>query len=92
MLLLDEPGSTLDPLYQHSILQMELWFAAQGGVMLVIVHDLNLAARYCDGLLRLDKDGGFSSDRQSTCCMRGVVEDVWFRGIGAKIILSASSR
>lgn len=29
--------------------------------MLVIVHDLNLAARYCDDLLLLNKDRVFAS-------------------------------
>ncbi|WP_028239849.1 heme ABC transporter ATP-binding protein [Stutzerimonas azotifigens] len=55
-LLLDEPTSMLDPLHQHSILQATRAFAAQGAAVLVILHDLNLAARYCDRLLLL-QDG-----------------------------------
>ncbi|EHY75966.1 hemin importer ATP-binding subunit [Stutzerimonas stutzeri ATCC 14405 = CCUG 16156] len=55
-LLLDEPTSMLDPAHQHSILQAVRGFAEQGGAALVILHDLNLAARYCDRLLLL-KDG-----------------------------------
>lgn len=61
VLLLDEPTSMLDPLHQHSILQAVRRFADQGGAVLLIVHDLNLAARYCDDLLLLDKGGVFSS-------------------------------
>ena len=53
MLLLDEPTSMLDPAHQHSILQAVRRFAEQGGAALVILHDLNLAARYCDRLLLL---------------------------------------
>jgi len=53
VLLLDEPTSMLDPAHQHSILQTVRGFAAQGGAALVILHDLNLAARYCDRLLLL---------------------------------------
>ncbi|MCQ4296682.1 heme ABC transporter ATP-binding protein [Pseudomonas stutzeri] len=53
VLLLDEPTSMLDPAHQHSILQAVRGFAAQGGAALVILHDLNLAARYCDRLLLL---------------------------------------
>ena len=60
-MLLDEPTSMLDPLHQHSILQAVRRFADQGGAVLLIVHDLNLAARYCDDLLLLDKGGVFSS-------------------------------
>lgn len=61
VLLLDEPTSMLDPLHQHSILQAVRAFADQGGAVLVIVHDLNLAARYCDDLLLLHKGTVFSS-------------------------------
>ncbi len=53
VLLLDEPTSMLDPAHQHSILQAVRRFAEQGGSALVILHDLNLAARYCDRLLLL---------------------------------------
>lgn len=53
-LLLDEPTSMLDPLHQHTTLQALRQFANRGGAVLVILHDLNLAARYCDRLLLLD--------------------------------------
>lgn len=53
VLLLDEPTAALDPLHQHSILQAVRCFAERGAAVLVILHDLNLAARYCDRLLLL---------------------------------------
>ena len=53
VLLLDEPTAALDPLHQHSILQAVRGFAEQGAAVLVILHDLNLAARYCDRLMLL---------------------------------------
>lgn len=67
VLLLDEPTSMLDPSHQHSMLQAIRRFAAQGGAVLVILHDLNLAARYCDRLLLL-KDGSSYTE--------GAVEEV----------------
>jgi iron complex transport system ATP-binding protein len=54
-LLLDEPTSMLDPLHQHTILQAVRDFAGRGAAVLVILHDLNLAARYCDHLLLLQE-------------------------------------
>lgn len=52
-LLLDEPTSMLDPLHQQTILQAVRGFAGRGAAVMVILHDLNLAARYCDRLLLL---------------------------------------
>jgi iron complex transport system ATP-binding protein len=43
----------LDPLHQHTILHAVREFAGRGAAVLVILHDLNLAARYCDRLLLL---------------------------------------
>lgn len=54
-LLLDEPTSMLDPLHQHTTLQATQAFAAGGAAVMVILHDLNLAARYCHRLLLLDR-------------------------------------
>jgi len=53
VLLLDEPVSMLDPLHQHLSLQAVREMAASGVAVLVILHDLNLAARYCDRVLLL---------------------------------------
>jgi len=53
-LLLDEPTSMLDPLHQHTTLQAVRVFADRGAAVLVILHDLNLAARYCDRILLLE--------------------------------------
>lgn len=54
-LLLDEPTSMLDPLHQHTTLQAVRRFADQGAAVMVILHDLNLAARYCDQILLLEQ-------------------------------------
>ena len=55
ILLLDEPTSMLDPLHQHTCLQAVRRLAESGAAVLVILHDLNLAARYCDRLLLLEQ-------------------------------------
>lgn len=60
VLLLDEPTAMLDPQHQHGILQAVQELARRGVAVLVVLHDLNLAARYCDRLLLL-KEGGVHS-------------------------------
>lgn len=61
-LLLDEPTSMLDPLHQHTTLQAVSEFAGRGGAVMVILHDLNLAARYCDRVLLLDAGQSYALD------------------------------
>ncbi|MGH3515911.1 MAG: ABC transporter ATP-binding protein [Haloechinothrix sp.] len=51
-LLLDEPTNHLDIRYQHEILQL---VRTLGITTVVVLHDLNLAARYCDHLVLLDR-------------------------------------
>ncbi|MCB1308244.1 MAG: heme ABC transporter ATP-binding protein [Leptospiraceae bacterium] len=45
-LLLDEPTSSLDIRHQHEIMRVARSIAAEGLGVFVILHDLNLAARY----------------------------------------------
>ncbi len=61
VLLLDEPTSMLDPAHQHRVLRVLRDVAGRGAAVLVILHDLNLAARYCDRLLLLAEGGNRAS-------------------------------
>lgn len=49
-LLLDEPTNHLDVRYQHETLHL---VRELGTTTIVVLHDLNLAARYCDRLVLL---------------------------------------
>lgn len=55
ILLLDEPISALDIRFQLSILSMLKQLANEGKTIIVVLHDLNLAARYCSKLLLLSE-------------------------------------
>ena len=56
ILLLDEPTAFLDIGYQLSILtQVYKWKVESHLTVVIVVHDLNLAAQFCDRLLLLDK-------------------------------------
>ncbi len=48
-LMLDEPTGSLDPAHQHHVMRLLRTIAGGGDVgVLIILHDLNLAARYAD--------------------------------------------
>lgn len=55
-LLMDEPTASQDLAHQHRLLMLARGLAATGVGVLVVLHDLNLAARYADRLIVL-KDG-----------------------------------
>jgi len=56
ILLADEPISSLDIHYQIEVMELLKSFAHRGNSVMVAIHDLSLAARYCDRLC-LIKDG-----------------------------------
>ncbi|SFB52920.1 iron complex transport system ATP-binding protein [Rhizobium sp. NFR07] len=53
-LFLDEPTASLDLGHQISVLEEARDFAAGGGMVLAILHDLNLAAEFADHLIVLN--------------------------------------
>jgi len=54
-LILDEPSASLDLAHQEVVSHMLQFFTAQGAGVLMVLHDLNLAAKSADQLLLLDK-------------------------------------
>ena len=60
LLLLDEPTNHLDVHYQIAILDTVTQYIIHGGKSLVMVlHDANLASRYCDHIVMLYGDGKY---------------------------------
>lgn len=54
-LFLDEPVSSLDIKHQLMIMDVARQFAAAGGGVIAILHDLNLAAMYADQIVAIRK-------------------------------------
>jgi iron complex transport system ATP-binding protein len=61
VLLLDEPTSNLDVLHQLKILTLVRRLVDEGLTAIAAIHDLNLAARFCDQLVLL-ADGRVVTD------------------------------
>lgn len=53
-LLADEPVAALDPYHQLQVMEVLRATARSGACVIVVLHDLTLAARFCDRLLLLD--------------------------------------
>lgn len=54
-LIVDEPLAALDPAHQIEVMEILAAEAARGVLVIAVLHDLGLAARYCDRLLVLDQ-------------------------------------
>jgi iron complex transport system ATP-binding protein len=55
VLLADEPLAALDPLHQIEVMQLLRAEADRGVTVLAVLHDLTVAARWCDRLMLLDR-------------------------------------
>lgn len=61
LLLLDEPTSNLDPHNQHEVLRTVKRIAKQHSICVaMVIHDLNLAIRYCERFLFLKNSGVYA--------------------------------
>lgn len=53
LILADEPVAALDPYHQLHVMELLHEHAQRGGAVIAVLHDLNLAARFCDRLILL---------------------------------------
>ena len=60
-LMLDEPTSSLDIRHQLLILEIARQFSKQGGGVIAILHDLNIAAMFADKIVVISKGEIFDS-------------------------------
>ncbi|QWW19665.1 ABC transporter ATP-binding protein [Schaalia sp. 19OD2882] len=79
-ILLDEPTNHLDVRYQHEVLSL---LRGLGRTVIVVLHDLNMAARYCDRIHVLDA---------GRLCAVGTAEDVLVEDTIAELYGVAVSR
>ena len=78
ILLLDEPTTFLDVSHQVEVLDLLTELnRIKGTTIVMVLHDLNLAARYADQLIALRDGRLYASGPPSTILEPGLVEDVF---------------
>lgn len=75
LLLLDEPTSNLDPRNQHEVLRIVKKIAQEHNISVaIVIHDLNLAIRYCDRFVFLKDSCVFSYGGLETMTSENIEE------------------
>lgn len=78
ILLLDEPTTYLDIGYQVSLLDtVRAWQRERGLLVIAVLHDLNLAALYCDELLALNKGQIKASGTPENVLQPDIIEEMY---------------
>ena len=77
ILLLDEPTAGLDLRYRMELFHLLRELRAEGLAVLVITHDLNLAARFADRLLLLDRGCATARGAPTEVLSREALEAVY---------------
>ncbi|MEU4768045.1 ABC transporter ATP-binding protein [Actinosynnema sp. NPDC023794] len=80
-LLLDEPTNHLDIRYQHEVMGL---VRTIGITTVVVLHDLNLAARYCDQVVLLNGGDVVSAGPPVEVLAPEVLEPVY--GVGVRVL------
>jgi len=77
LLLLDEPTSNLDPKNQYEMLALVRKLALESNIsVLMVLHDINLALRYCDRFLFL-KSGSVYKYGDESIVISDIIADVY---------------
>jgi iron complex transport system ATP-binding protein len=84
LILADEPIAALDPYHQLHVMEMLRDHARRGGAVVAVLHDLNLAARFCDRLILLACGQLVSAGAAEEVLAPGHLRTVY--GIEAKVI------
>jgi iron complex transport system ATP-binding protein len=77
VILADEPIAALDPWHQLQVLELLRAEAARGTGVVLVLHDLQLAARYCDRLLLLDRGRAVASGAPRDVFTAQTLAEVW---------------
>lgn len=81
-MLLDEPASAMDLKHQHATMHRLVELAKAGLTVVVVLHDLNLAARFADDVWLMDRGRLVAGGRWDQVLTSERLEPVYGVGIG----------
>ncbi len=84
LLLLDEPTSALDLGHQLEVLDLIRELAGRGKTVVIVVHDLGIAARYADEVVALEAGRVLASGPPATVITEPLVERLY--GVRCRVI------
>ena len=91
-LLADEPVSSLDPFYQLNILEFIKKRVVSGMGCIIVMHDLNLARRYCDNIVIINDGKVISNDKPDISLSNKNLHDIFaVKYDGKELVLSLSN-
>ena len=83
LLFLDEPTSALDLARQQQVMQQVRSLAAEGAAVIVVLHDLSLAARWADQMIVLDHGRLYAAGAPQDVLTPAMLADVY--GVHARV-------
>lgn len=100
VVLLDEPTSSLDLRHQELVMQALRGIADGGGTVVTVLHDLNLASRYADRVVLMDRGRIAADGPPGTVLTEALLERVYATAVrvvphpdlGTPVILANGGR
>jgi iron complex transport system ATP-binding protein len=77
VLLADEPAAHLDPAHQLRLMELLRAEAARGTALIVTLHDLALASRFCDNIVVMNEGAVVTQGQASLALCDGVLQEVF---------------
>jgi len=77
VLLVDEPTALLDPYHQLKIMAVLRSYAERGALVISVLHDLTLAARFCDEIVLLSSGEAVAQGPASEVISAAAVKEVY---------------
>ncbi len=77
VLLLDEPTSALDLQHQVQVMRLVKAYARSGNIVIIILHDLNLALRFADHLAVMDRGAIAAFGKPEEALTPAIIERIY---------------